>query len=378
MARKIRKKKCSRRQAESRRRWRDLQEAKRGKYTGPWKRRDRRRQAFHMMKQRVKIVQLYRQFQAQGQKEGQAAQHAADAFGCSISSVRNYARTWRDEGKRGLMPSVKVREYPPKTPWEVIQLILLLRRLLHWGGDRIAAELKSRTIYQISGQGVYNLFKRYRVPTRTYRPVGARKGIRYTQWRASEVNEVWHLDFAGPFVTHDGKKCWILLAVDAYSRLLLTLTVVESLDTPTVLDLLADLFEEHGTPTMLVTDNGTTFTSVWEEGQHAFTEFLTARGIEHHRIPPYYPEANGKAEAAVKIVKREALRPFLMAMPDWNPGQLQRLVSRFQRYYNSHRLHGGIGWQTPAQRWFTNGDEPPKQLDNLFFLNKPELHFEFC
>ena len=73
---------------------------------------------------------------------------------------------------------------------------------------------------------------------------------------------------------------------------------------------------------LIVTDNGPTFTSVWEDGCHAFTEFLEQRGIDHHRIPAYYPEANGKAEAAVKIVKREALGPFFTAMPAWIPGQL--------------------------------------------------------
>ncbi len=378
MARKIRKKKRSRRQSESRRRWQDLQDAKREKYTGPWKRRDRRRQAFQTMKQRLKIVHQYRRLRAQGLNEDEAAQRTSDVFDCSVSSVRNYHRMWREKGKRGLMPVITVRTYPPKTPWDVIQLILLFRRVLHWGGDRIAAELKSRGLYHISGQGVYNLFKRFRVYTRTYRPVGTRKGIRYKRWNVSEVNETWHLDFAGPFVTQDGKKCWVLLAVDAYSRLLLTLTVVESLDTRTVLDILADLFEEHGTPKMIVTDNGTTFTSVWEEGQHAFTDFLTARGVEHHRIPPYYPEANGKAEAAVKIVKREALRPFFKSMPAWNPGQLQRLLNEFHTYYNHHRLHGGIEWQTPAQRWFTTGEEPPKGVDHLFWFAEPELQFVFC
>lgn len=145
-----------------------------------------------------------------------------------------------------------------------------------------------------------------------------------------------------------------------------------------MLAILSELFEEHGRPQMIVTDNGTTFTSVWKDSQHAFTDFLTVRGIAHHRIPPYYPEANGKAEAAVKIVKREALRPFFQAAPDWNPGQLQRLLTRFQGYYITARLHGGIDWHTPAQRWFTYGDEAPKGLEDLFFINKPELEFAFC
>jgi transposase InsO family protein len=378
MASKIRKKKQSRWRSVTRRRWQDLQQAKQKKYTGTWTRRDRRRKAFHVMKGRLKSVRAYWQFRQQGMTESEAAQRTAETYRCSLSTVRNYARKWRTEGKRGLMPTITVRPYPPKTPWWVIQLILLLRRVLHWGGHRIAAELKSRKIYEISGQGVYKLFKRYRVYTRTYRPVGARKGIQYTTWNVNAVNEVWHCDFAGPFVTKTGRKCWGFLVVDAYSRRLLALTVVESLETQIVLDILADVFLEYGSPKMIVTDNGTTFTSVWENGDHAFTAFLDRCGITHHRIPPYYPEANGKAEAAVKIVKHEALQPFFQAMPAWTPGQLQQLLTRFQSYYNSGRLHGGIGWQTPDQRWYTKGDEPPKGVADLFFVNEPEFDFAFC
>jgi hypothetical protein len=120
------------------------------------------------------------------------------------------------------MPKISVRQDPPRTPWEVIQSILLLRRLLHWGGDRIAAELASREIYQISGQGVYTLFKRYRGYTRPYHPVGTRHGIKSDRYEATKKNAVWHLDFAGPFSPKHGRKCWGLIAGDAYSRLLLT------------------------------------------------------------------------------------------------------------------------------------------------------------
>ncbi len=310
-------------------------------------------------------------------KEGEAARQTGEEYGCSASSVRNFNRTLKQEGKRGLMPKIKIRQYPPRTPWEVIQIILLLRRLLHWGGDRIAAELASREIYRISGQGVYKLFKRFRVSTRTYHPVGKRKGIQYDRYEAKKANELWHLDFAGPFTTKAGRKCWVLVAVEAYSRLLLTLNVVESLESRTVLDVLDNLFSQYGKPETIVTDNASTFTSVWEDGRHVFTDSLNARGIEHRLIPAYYPEANGKAEAAVKITKKEAILPFLKEHPDWTIESLQTLLDRFQEYYNFDRLHGGICWQTPANRYLKDNDRP-KQLENLFFINEPKLEFQFC
>lgn len=372
-----RKRKRSRRQAEARRRWKDLQEAKQQKYSGPWKRRDRRRTAFQTMKARVRLVHHYRRLCGSGLSKGQAAHQTGEAFGCSVSTVRHYDRIVRQDGKRGLMPKLRVHATPPRTPWEVIQIILMLRRVLHWGGDRIAAELKSRQIYSISGQGVYNLFKRYRVYTRTYHPKGKRVGIAYTRLKATRENETWHGDFAGPFITTSGQKCWVLLVVDAYSRMLLTLKVVDSLETQVVLDQLTDLFAQYGKPTQIVTDNAPTFCSVWDNDQHRFSEWLDEHGVEHQRIPPYYPEANGKAEAAVKIVKREAIRPFLTGQKDWTMEGLQRLLDRFQDYYNFDRLHGGIGWQTPAER-YTGSVERPQQLERLFFVEEPSLELQFC
>jgi transposase InsO family protein len=309
--------------------------------------------------------------------KGTAAAQTAKAHGLSISTVRNYDRLVRQHGKRGLLPEFRRRETPPRTPWNVIQIILMLRRHLHWGGDRIAAELRSREIYTISGKGVYNLFKRYRVYTRTYHPIGKRVGIAYTRLEATRTHEVWHLDFAGPFVTQDKHKCWVLVVVDAYSRFLVTLQVVDSLDTITVIKHLAQAFREHGTPERIVTDNAPTFRSMWEADDHRFTAWLANRGVDHQRIPPYYPEANGKAEAAVKIVKHEAILPFLKVAPQWFQEGMQDMLDRFREYYNFDRLHGGLQWQTPSERYAGFSDRP-QGLNNLFFVQKPVLEFQFC
>ncbi len=202
------------------------------------------------------------------------------------------------------------RSYPPKTPLEVVEVILLFRRRFHWGGNRIAAELKARQIYPISPQGVYNVLRRYRCRTRTYHPVAVRKGILYRRYEAPRKNDLWHLDFAGPFTDADGHKLYALIVIDDYSRFLLDIIVCDSLETQPVCDHLQRLFDQYGKPARIMTDNGRTFTSVWEDGRHRFTDFLHQNGIEHKSIQPLYPEANGKAEAAVKIVKKEVIAPL--------------------------------------------------------------------
>ncbi len=130
-----RKAKQSRAQTLARRRRQDLHDAQRDKHNGPWKRKDRRRAAFQTMKARFRIVQHYRRLCRSGMKKGEAAQRTAEAFGCSASTVRNYERLVRQYGKRGLMPEIRVRETPSRTPLKVIQITLMLRGLL--GGKAI-------------------------------------------------------------------------------------------------------------------------------------------------------------------------------------------------------------------------------------------------
>ena len=66
----------------------------------------------------------------------------------------------------------------------------------------------------------------------------------------------------------------------------------------TTIEQLRTLFATHGIPEVLVTDNGTPFTST------EFSEFTRNNGIRHVRVSPFHPSSNGLAERAVKPLKR--------------------------------------------------------------------------
>ena len=66
---------------------------------------------------------------------------------------------------------------------------------------------------------------------------------------------------------------------------------------------LRDVFVQHGLPGMLVSDNGTNFTS----GELA--EFLRSNGIIHVKAAPYHPSSSGLAERAVQTVKAAPYHP---------------------------------------------------------------------
>ena len=58
-------------------------------------------------------------------------------------------------------------------------------------------------------------------------------------------------------------------------------------------DQLRSIFATHGLPEMLVTNNGTVFTS------DEFNGSTKQKGIRHVESVPYYPASNGLVERAV-------------------------------------------------------------------------------
>ena len=104
-----------------------------------------------------------------------------------------------------------------------------------------------------------------------------------------------HIDFAGPFL---GRT--FLIVVDAHSKWL-EVTPVSSTSSQQVVRVLRNLFSTHGLPDVIVSDNGTAFTSV------EFETFMKRNGIRHVRCAPYHPSSNGLAERAVQTFK-EAMK----------------------------------------------------------------------
>ncbi|KAL5509351.1 hypothetical protein EMCRGX_G004709 [Ephydatia muelleri] len=128
-----------------------------------------------------------------------------------------------------------------------------------------------------------------------------------------------HVDFAGPF---QGKTLFVL--VNAHSKWL-EASVVASTSSEQAIKALRRVFATHGLPEVLVSDNGTAFTST------EFQTFVKRNGFRHVKTAPYHPASNGLAERVVQTVK-EVLK---------NSGGKVSLVVRFPdgreaRYHVDH------------------------------------------
>lgn len=337
-----RKPKHSRRQTVSRRRYADFLRQRR-------KRSERRRTLIAEVKRRQRIVRKYTGRRRAGLSEHEAAERTARQYSCSIASVRRYARAYEKGGLPALQPKPSgPSEVTPLIPVACQMLIVTIRTLLGWCGQRISAELQRRKICTLSHTSVYRIFRRYHLTVRTYHPQAIRNGIDYRRYERKAPDDLWHVDFKGP-VRLGPYTLYLFVIQDDYSRYVLDVHVSFDCTADTAIESVQRAFCRYGAPRQLLSDNGKAFTSVWQEVSHRFDQALRPYGVEHLLIAPYYPEANGKVEAFIKILSHEAL--ILLANQVETPQALQEAIEVYVSYYNNYRAHSALGYKPPVQRY---------------------------
>lgn len=96
------------------------------------------------------------------------------------------------------------------------------------------------------------------------------------------------------------KGKWFMVVVDFYSRYP-EVGTLKNLSTKEVIYFLKQIFSRHGIPEQVRSDNGTQFHPVKTS---EFQKFAREYGFIHTTTSPHFPQSNGFAENAVKIVKR--------------------------------------------------------------------------
>ncbi|MGL5707069.1 MAG: DDE-type integrase/transposase/recombinase [Aeromonas sp.] len=96
------------------------------------------------------------------------------------------------------------------------------------------------------------------------------------------------------------------------------------------------IFSQHGLPEIIVSDNGSQFTS------SQFDAFCRQHLIEHIRSPPYHPQSNGQAERFVDTFKRALCKAR-------GEGTSDEIIHRFLLSYRSTPNRTLPNAQSPAE-----------------------------
>lgn len=157
-----------------------------------------------------------------------------------------------------------------------------------------------------------------------------------------------HADFLGPFM---GKT--VLVIIDSYSKWPEAYVMNKSGDAKETIEKFRTFMSTFGLIELLVTDNGSQFTS------YEFTQFLAKNGIKFLTSPVGHPSSNGQAENLVKSFKNSLIKN---TRDSSNKGvSFQTLLSRFLfSYRNSNHMTTGV---TPASLMLKF--QPKTRLDIL-------------
>lgn len=224
----------------------------------------------------------------------------------------------------------------------VCEIVRLKERHRHWGPRKIRAVYERLHDPEVPSE---SSFKRVleRAGMVEPRRLRARQesGRLFSGRKAQAPNEVWTVDFKGWW--HEaGGRCEPLTVRDEFSRYVLELRAMADARGQTVQVCFERLFEQHGVPGAIRSDNGAPFASDQGVlGLSRLSAWWVVLGIDLERGRPGCPQDNGGHERLHLDVERE-LRGAQLA-------ERQAGFDEWRKTFNHQRPHEALGMKCPAE-----------------------------
>jgi putative transposase len=165
-----------------------------------------------------------------------------------------------------------------------------------------------------------------------------------------QANQRWSLDFVSDAL-NSGRRFRILTVVDDFTRECLCLVADTSLTGPRVVRELDAVAVARGLPAVIVSDNGTEFTS------KVILSWTQLRNVQWHYIAPGKPNQNAFIESFNGRLRDECLNETLFN----SIFQARDVLEAWRKDYNTVRPHGRLGNLTPTA--FAKLSAPAMQRD---------------
>lgn len=263
-------------------------------------------------------------------------------FGISRETYYKWKRDYENHGEAALINSKPCPENPKlRTPPEIEEKILYIRKNYYLGQLRISWYLKRYHGITVSPSAVRNVLVRYGL---NRLPKNQRKRTIESRYKRYEKQVPGHriqvdvkfLDFVGK----DGRKIrrFQYTAIDDATRI----RALKSYKKHTQLNAIDFIdyvikkfpFRIH----TIQTDNG-------HEFQAKFHWHVEDQGIKHVYIKPGTPRLNGKVERSHGTDKEE----FYQMMKYKNDVDLEKKIREWENFYNYTRPHSGLKGKTPYE-----------------------------
>ena len=155
--------------------------------------------------------------------------------------------------------------------------------------------------------------------------------------RPAYRDHVWSYDFVADR-TSDGKAMRIINIIDEYTKECLAIKVNRKITSSDVIDTLADLFIQRGSPMFIRSDNGPEFVS------EILRQWLRELGVKTAYIEPGSPWENGYIESFNGRFRDELLNGEIFD----TIVEARVITEQWRRYYNTIRPHSSLKYRPPA------------------------------
>ena len=268
-------------------------------------------------------------------------------YGISRKTGYKWKKRFIDDGFGGLADqSTKPKSHSEELPEEVVCRIINLKqahlkwgpRKIHnlyqrkYGEDKTPSESSFKRVLEKAGY----------TKKRKKRRASEGGGRISTDIKAEKPNQVWTVDFKGWWFSAKGEKVEPLTVRDEYSKMVLELRAVPNSRTETIMPLFEKLFEAHGLPDNIRSDNGPPFaTAKGLLGLSKLSVWWLALGIDLTRGRPGCPQDNGAHERMHLDVRNE--------LESGKIGRDQAAFDEWRHEFNNQRPHEALNMAFPSE-----------------------------
>jgi putative transposase len=240
----------------------------------------------------------------------------------------------------------------------VCEIVKLRQAHPQWGARKLRAVLERTTAKDElpSESSFKRILDKAGLVQHRRRRVPAEQGERVrVPVKSERPNHVWTIDFKGWWYTRNRQRFEPLTIRDDFSRYLLCARALGDGRTETVRAGMIRVFERHGLPEVIRSDNGAPFAAHNSPlGLSRLSAWWLSLGIDLDRIPPGRPDQNGGHERMHRDLAAE-----VECDAELDGATQQATLDVWRKTFNEERPHEALGLRVPRAVY----EDSPRRFD---------------
>jgi putative transposase len=266
-------------------------------------------------------------------------------YGISTKTGYKWRERFLRQGLEGMEEESRRPRSSPKqlSEGQVCEMVKLKLVHRHWGPRKIRMLYHRRHGQAPSESSFKRVLEQVGLTQPRRVREGPRGGGRLSSGRQAQgPNEVWTVDFKGWWRWGEAGRCEPLTVRDEFSRYVLELRAMDNARSQTVREAFERVFERHGLPEAIRSDNGAPFASVQAlHGLSRLSAWWVALGIDLERGRPAHPQDNAGHERLHRDIAAE--------LECMGQGASAEALELWREQFNRERPHEALGMRCPAE-----------------------------